>query len=97
MYGSYARGALRVGDVDLAIDYEGGAEMIDRAAIDAAVGRLAAALEAVDAVARALAANKRVRARILAADAARLRRQMERRTPLKRAAPAVASGGPCVR
>jgi hypothetical protein len=44
------RGALRVGDVDFPIDYEGGETMIARAAIDAAVGRLAAALEAVDEV-----------------------------------------------
>ena len=76
VYGSYARGALRVGDVDLAIDYDGGADTIDRSAIDVAVKRLATALEAVEAIAPSLVADSRSSARNLAADDAHLRRQM---------------------
>jgi predicted nucleotidyltransferase len=85
VYGSYARGAMRVGDVDLAIDYEGGAEMIDRGAIDASVRRLAMTLEAVEAVAPSLAVDERSQARILAADVARLRREMAGGLPVVRA------------
>lgn len=76
IYGSYARGAFRVGDVDLAIDYESGAEMLDRAATDAGVARLTTALRAVEALAPALASDTRPRVSTLAADAVRLRRQL---------------------